>query len=160
MMTGGTPVSRMNGVAIWRSQPGAFGHAATAPSRLPMMKVRMVVTSSRPMVHGSDCAIRSDHGRGIFVQRVAEIQPDDVAQILAVLLEQRLIEAELLLHGGDELFEVGRGEAAGARQLAEAFADGVARRQARDEEDDGRGGPDDQDEKQKPADNDLEGQRN
>jgi hypothetical protein len=30
-----------------------------APSRLPMMKARMVVTSSRPMVHGSDCAMSS-----------------------------------------------------------------------------------------------------
>ena len=51
-MTGGTPVSSTKGVAIERSQRGALGHAEMAPSRLPMMKLRTVVTSSRKKVQG------------------------------------------------------------------------------------------------------------
>ncbi len=52
MITGGTPVSSTNGVAMLRTQRGARGQAETAPSRLPMMKLRMVVTSSNPNVQG------------------------------------------------------------------------------------------------------------
>ena len=60
MITGGTPVSRMKGVAMPRIHFGARGHAAIPPSRLPMTKLRIVETSSRPIVQGKDCAIRSD----------------------------------------------------------------------------------------------------
>ncbi len=59
MITGGTPVNRMKGAAMVRSQRGDFGQAATAPRRLPMMKLRMVVTSSSARVHGIACRIRS-----------------------------------------------------------------------------------------------------
>ena len=59
MITGGTPVSSTNGVAIERTQRGAFGQAEMAPRRLPMTKLRMVVTSSRPKVQGSAWAMMS-----------------------------------------------------------------------------------------------------
>ena len=59
MMTGGTPVRRMKGVAVERSQPGALGQAATAPISVPMTKLRTVVTSNSPIVQGKDCAITS-----------------------------------------------------------------------------------------------------
>ena len=59
MMTGGTPVSSTKGVAKPRNQRGARGQAAMAPRRLPMMKLRIVVTTSRPSVHGIDCMMRS-----------------------------------------------------------------------------------------------------
>ncbi|MDF2984477.1 MAG: hypothetical protein K0Q69_4249 [Devosia sp.] len=52
MMTGGTPVSSTKGVAIPRSQRGDLGQAEMAPRRLPMMKLRMVVNSSRKKVQG------------------------------------------------------------------------------------------------------------
>jgi hypothetical protein len=59
MITGGTPVSNTKGVATARAQPGARGQAAIAPSRFPITKLRMVVTSSRPRVQGSACMMTS-----------------------------------------------------------------------------------------------------
>ena len=75
MRTGGTPVSRMNGVAIVRSQRGERGQAAMAPSRLPMTKLRIVVTSSSPMRPGQRLRDQVDDGRRILLQREAEIEP-------------------------------------------------------------------------------------
>ena len=57
--TGGTPCRRMNGVAAPRIQSGARCHAAIAPNRLPMTKLRTVVTIKSPIVHGSASRINS-----------------------------------------------------------------------------------------------------
>ena len=38
MMTGGTPISKTNGVAIIRTHWGERGQAANAPSKLPITK--------------------------------------------------------------------------------------------------------------------------
>ena len=59
MSTGGTPVSRMNGVAIARIQRGDARPGRDGAQQVPMMKLRIVVTTRRPSVQGIDCAIRS-----------------------------------------------------------------------------------------------------
>ncbi len=54
MSTGGTPMRSTKGVARLRSQRGAAGQAATAPSRFPMTNERTVQTNSSDMVQGRD----------------------------------------------------------------------------------------------------------
>jgi hypothetical protein len=64
--TGGTPVSRMKGVARARIQRGERGQPAIAPKNVPITKLRIVVTTRRPSVQGIDCAIRSMTVVGYF----------------------------------------------------------------------------------------------
>src|SRR5262249_36399351 len=65
-----------------------------------------------------------------------------------VLRDQWFIEPELVLHRGNDLFEVGRSKAARACELGKALADGAPRGETRNEEGDGRRRPDDKDEEQ------------
>src|SRR5688572_30041877 len=51
--TGGAPCRSTNGAANRRSHCGERGQAASAPSRLPMTKDKMVVTNNNPIVQGS-----------------------------------------------------------------------------------------------------------
>ncbi len=82
---------------------------------------------------------------------------NEVAQIRPVLVDKRTIEPELLVEGGDQLFEILRGEAAIARQLGKALPDGAARGEVWNEEDDGGGGPDDDDKEADALRHKLEG---
>jgi hypothetical protein len=60
----GTALSASSGGMTNCSHVGAPGHAWKAPSRLPITKLRSVVTVSRTIVHGSPSQIMSVTLRG------------------------------------------------------------------------------------------------
>jgi hypothetical protein len=80
--------------------------------------------------------------RSHVVQRHAQVEAHDIAHVVEVLLEERLIDTEARVIRGNNLFEVFRREATHARELGEPFTDRVARRESWDKKHDRRRRPD------------------
>ncbi len=118
----------------WRwcaAQPGARGQAATAPSRLPITNEMTIVVTDQPDRPRQRLGDQLPDRFGVLVERHAEVEARHGADIVAVLLQQRLVEAEFRIVRGDDRFEIaGRKAALCALTRRSARGSGCAMRYA------------------------------
>ncbi len=111
-----------------------------------MPKDKGVVVPSRPIVQGSEFGDQFADGARVVGDRVVEIEPRDVVQISEVLAPQRLVEPEALLILARHLLDAALHIAPKRRLLQKLGAHRILPREARQEEIERGGEPDDQQE--------------